>query len=160
MISKSKPEGKDIGVNDKNSIKRLFFSHKFHLCMPIMGKCRSWRHASIIAYYLKYFRRVGKIYDHYQRICRPFCSVIIILHEHTWMKPKITRTIFRHREKLSIQTPAHRKDGKHFKSSFGRFWVQRLSSEMAWCWFVFFSKSGEIHPRLSSMGVLPWEIYS
>ena len=152
----------------KTQLDRRFFLITFTSdCMPIIEKCRLWRHTSIIVYYLKYFRRVGKkississACDHYQRICRPFCSVIIILHERTWMKPKITRTIFRRREKLSIQTPAHRKDGKHFKSSFGRFWVQRLSSEMAWCWFVFFSKSGEIHPRLSSMGVLPWEIYS
>lgn len=144
----------------------FFFCINFTSCnadsMPIIDKCRLWRHASVIAYYLKYFRRLtGKIsspalHDHYQRICRPLCSV----HEPAWMKPIITRTIFRYREKLSIQTPAHRKDGKHFRSSFGRGWVQRLSSEMAWCWFVFYSKSDEIHPRLSSMEVLPWEIYS
>lgn len=64
----------------------FFFCINFTSCnadsTPIIDKWRLWRHASIIAYYLKYFRRLTvkisspALYDHYQRICRPLCSVI------------------------------------------------------------------------------------
>lgn len=141
---------------------QCFFLHKFHFM-------QCWQHAnnrqvslmtSCISHRLLF--EIFPAFDpqRFTIIIEGYVVHFVLWFERTWMKPIITRTIFRHRGKLSIQIPAHRKDGKHFRSSFGRGWVQRLSSEMAWCWFVFYSKSDEIHPRLSSTEVLPGEIYS